>query len=481
MAVTPLNLTGRLPKIPKGTQDFGPARMNLRGSVLDAVRSVFQKYGAVEIDTPVFELTDTLLGKYGEDQKLIFSLKDQGGEQLALRYDLTVPFARYCAVNKVENIKRFHIGKVYRRDEPQMAKGRYREFYQCDFDIAGKHDSMVADAEVLSVFHELLTTFRPQIGPFEVKLNHRKLLDGMLEVCGVPLHSVRGISSAIDKLDKETWDVVREEMVDKKNLDPQVADRLRPYCCMRGRLGEMLATIEGDELLMGSASVRLAVVDLQALNPLIDDTDFVLDLSLARGLDYYTGLIYEAILVDGGVGSIGAGGRYDKLIGMFSSTDIPAIGVSLGLERIFRILEATFSVSPYEKVTTATTPIRQTQTDVFVCSIGEDLLPHRMRIAQELRNGGIGTEFAFSSKAKLVKQLAKAQTDKVPLVVVVGQDEIDNGTIKLRKMYYGKESNNRDDVVVNRADLVTAVQAVLDEEGSSRTRLQKLVLGIDSV
>ena len=127
--------------------------------MLDAVRSVFQKYGAVEIDTPVFELTDTLLGKYGEDQKLIFSLKDQGGEQLALRYDLTVPFARYCAVNKVENIKRFHIGKVYRRDEPQMARGRYREFYQCDFDIAGKHDSMVADAEVLSVGGILLGVF----------------------------------------------------------------------------------------------------------------------------------------------------------------------------------------------------------------------------------------------------------------------------------------------------------------------------------
>lgn len=187
-------------KTPKGTRDYNPQQMTLRQGVLDKIIAVFKKHGAETIDTPVFELKDVLTGKYGEDSKLIYDLKDQGGEILSMRYDLTVPLARYLAMGKVSSIKRFHIAKVYRRDNPAMTRGRYREFYQCDFDIAGTYDPMLPDAECVRVVAEILSSLN--IGEFVIKLNHRKLLDGMFEACGVPTDLFRTICSAVDKLDK---------------------------------------------------------------------------------------------------------------------------------------------------------------------------------------------------------------------------------------------------------------------------------------
>lgn len=187
-------------KTPKGTRDFNPHQMTLRQKVLEKIVAVFQKHGAETIDTPIFELKDVLTGKYGEDSKLIYDLKDQGGEILALRYDLTVPLARYLAMNKVSNIKRYHIAKVYRRDNPSMTRGRYREFYQCDFDIAGIYDPMLPDAECVKVVSEILDSL--EIGDYVIKLNNRQLLDGMFEACGVPVDKFRTICSSVDKLDK---------------------------------------------------------------------------------------------------------------------------------------------------------------------------------------------------------------------------------------------------------------------------------------
>lgn len=201
----------RAPKVPLGTRDFGPEQMRIREQVFAAIRRIFKRHGGVEIDTPVFELKEVLTGKYGEDSKLIYDLADQGEQLLALRYDLTVPFARFLAMNSVGNIKRYHIAKVYRRDKPEVNKGRYREFYQCDFDIAGNYSTMVPDAEVITVAAEILSEL--PVGKFLIKLNHRKILDAVFEICGVPVDKFRSICSAVDKLDKAPWSEVSTEMI----------------------------------------------------------------------------------------------------------------------------------------------------------------------------------------------------------------------------------------------------------------------------
>lgn len=205
----------------------------IRDKIFERITTVFKKHGAVSLDTPVFELKEILAGKYGEDSKLIYDLKDQGGEISSLRYDLTVPFARWLAMNPaVTSIKRYHLAKVYRRDQPAVTKGRMREFYQCDFDIAGNYDPMLPDAEVLRIAAEILDGLN--IGEYTIKLNHRKILDGLFEVCGVPADKIRPISSAVDKLDKSPWDEVKKEMTEQKGLDPEVADKIGEFVLKKG-------------------------------------------------------------------------------------------------------------------------------------------------------------------------------------------------------------------------------------------------------
>ena len=228
--------------IPPGTRDFTPAQMRIREQVLTAIRRVFKRHGAVEIDTPVFELRDVLMGKYGEDTKLIYDLADQGGELLSMRYDLTVPFARFLAMNAVGNIKRFHIAKVYRRDAPQMKRGRYREFYQCDFDVAGTYPPLVPDAEVLSVACEILRDLN--VGDFVFKINHRRLLDAIFEIAGVPEEKFRPICSAVDKLDKMSWEDVKCEMTEEKGLEPAVADKIGVFVKQAAKAGEPYELLE---------------------------------------------------------------------------------------------------------------------------------------------------------------------------------------------------------------------------------------------
>jgi histidyl-tRNA synthetase len=221
-------------KVPKGTIDHKPAAALLRKKIFATLERIFAKHGGETIDTPVFELKDILAGKYGEDSKLIYDLQDQGGELCSLRYDLTVPFARYVAMNGLTNMKRYHIAKVYRRDQPVMSKGRMREFYQCDFDIAGTYDAMVPDAEILYILCEALNAL--EIGEYTIKLNHRKILDGIFELAGVPAEKTRMISSAVDKLDKLPWADVKKEMTVEKGLDEAVADRIGQYVGLKGEL-----------------------------------------------------------------------------------------------------------------------------------------------------------------------------------------------------------------------------------------------------
>ncbi|XP_017783796.1 PREDICTED: histidine--tRNA ligase, cytoplasmic isoform X2 [Nicrophorus vespilloides] len=436
-------------KTPKGTRDYSPEQMAIRSSVLDKIISVFKRHGAVTIDTPIFELKEVLTGKYGEDSKLIYDLKDQGGEILSLRYDLTVPFARFLAMNKISNIKRYHIAKVYRRDNPSISRGRYREFYQCDFDIAGVYDEMIPDAECVRVVYEILSTLN--LGSFVIKLNHRKLLDGMFEACGVPAESFRSICSAVDKLDKSPWEEVRKEMVDEKGLSGEVADKIGEYVRLNGKI-ELVEKLLQDEHLIKSKS---AVEGLEAMKTVLKyceiygTSDMIsFDLSLARGLDYYTGIIYEAVLLgesgkgdDVAVGSVAGGGRYDNLVGMFDpkNKQVPCVGVSIGVERIFAVLESKLSANKSK--------LRTTEVQVYVASAQKNLFEQRMLLCKELWDQGFKVEHSYKKNPKLLAQLQYCEEQLIPLVIILGESEIQKGVVKLRNV------NNREEVEVARNEL----------------------------
>ncbi|CAN1294985.1 Histidine--tRNA ligase, cytoplasmic [Linum perenne] len=392
------NESRRLPKLPKGTRDFSKEQMAIRERAFSIITDVFKRHGATALDTPVFELRETLMGKYGEDSKLVYDLADQGGELCSLRYDLTVPFARYVAMNGITSFKRYQIAKVYRRDNP--AKGRYREFYQCDFDIAGQYEEMGPDFEIIKILTELLDEL--DIGDYEIKLNHRKLLDGMLEICGVPPEKFRTICSSIDKLDKQSFDQVKKEMVDEKGLSVATADKIGTFVKERGSPKELLLKLkrEGSKFLMNASSKR-ALDELDILFEALAKSKcigkVVFDLSLARGLDYYTGVIYETVFKGTTqVGSIAAGGRYDNLIGMFGTKQVPAVGVSLGIERVFAIME-------------------QLQKD-----------------RNQLWNNKVKAEYVVSTRFS--KHIDRARESKIPWMVLVGDKELERGIVKLKNI-----------------------------------------------
>ncbi|XP_064222471.1 histidine--tRNA ligase, cytoplasmic isoform X2 [Aotus nancymaae] len=407
-------------KTPKGTRDYSPRQMAVREKVFDVIIRCFKRHGAEVIDTPVFELKETLTGKYGEDSKLIYDLKDQGGELLSLRYDLTVPFARYLAMNKLNNIKRYHIAKVYRRDNPAMTRGRYREFYQC--------------------------------------VNDRRILDGMFAICGVPDSKFRTICSSVDKLDKMSWEEVKNEMVGEKGLAPEVADRIGDYVQQHGGVSLVEQLLQDPKLsqnkqaLEGLRDLKL-LFEYLALFGIDDKISF--DLSLARGLDYYTGVIYEAVLLQTpaqageeplGVGSVAAGGRYDGLVGMFDpkGRKVPCVGLSIGVERIFSIVEQRLEVLE-EKV-------RTTETQVLVASAQKKLLEERLKLVSELWDAGIKAELLYKKNPKLLNQLQYCEEAGIPLVAIIGEQELKDGVIKLRSV------TSREEVDVRRGDLVEEIK-----------------------
>lgn len=441
--------TRRKVKIPKGTRDYLPEQMRVREQAFATIRRVFKRHGAVEIDTPVFELKETLTGKYGEDSKLIYDLADQGGELLALRYDLTVPFARFLALHSVGNIKRYHIAKVYRRDNPALARGRYREFYQCDFDIAGTYPPLVADSEVLTVACEILSEL--PIGPFMIKLNHRRLLDAIFDLCGVPAEKFRPICSAVDKLDKESWETVRREMVEDKGLAGEIADRIGTFVVRKGSPLELHAQLMAENVFEGHTEALAAMDELRILFNYLGATNVLqyisFDLSLARGLDYYTGAIYEAVITDGTsvVGSIAAGGRYDKLVGMFSPQDVPCVGVSIGVERVFTLMEARAQAAGV---------MQQANVQVFVASVGNNLLAKRMAVCKQLWEHNIAAEYSYQENPKLKKQMDTVLERGIPFMVIVGEDELAQGMVKVKDM----EARTEDTV-----PLVDLASVILDK------------------
>uniref|UniRef100_A0AAQ5YJ60 histidine--tRNA ligase n=1 Tax=Amphiprion ocellaris TaxID=80972 RepID=A0AAQ5YJ60_AMPOC len=417
-------------KTAKGTRDYNPKQMAIREKVFNTIISCFKRHGAETIDTPVFELKETLTGKYGEDSKLIYDLKDQGGELLSLRYDLTVPFARYLAMNKITNIKRYHIAKVYRRDNPAMTRGRYREFYQC--------------------------------------VNDRRILDGMFAVCGVPDDKFRTICSTVDKLDKMPWEDVKKEMVNEKGLSEEAADQIGEYVSMQGgmdlaeRLLQDHKMSQSKQACAGLSDIKLLFSFLQ----LFQVTDkVVFDLSLARGLDYYTGIIYEAVLTQAGVaavsneaqnganaeesvsvGSVAGGGRYDGLVGMFDpkGRKVPCVGVSIGIERIFSIME--------QKAEASAEKVRTTEVQVMVASAQKNLLEERLRLVTELWNAGIKAEVMYKKNPKLLSQLQHCEESGIPLVAILGEQELKDGVVKLRVVA------TREEIDIARTDLTSEIR-----------------------
>uniref|UniRef100_A0AAQ4PBF4 histidine--tRNA ligase n=1 Tax=Gasterosteus aculeatus aculeatus TaxID=481459 RepID=A0AAQ4PBF4_GASAC len=417
-------------KTAKGTRDYNPKQMAIRERVFSTIIGCFKRHGAETIDTPVFELKETLTGKYGEDSKLIYDLKDQGGELLSLRYDLTVPFARYLAMNKITNIKRYHIAKVYRRDNPAMTRGRYREFYQC--------------------------------------VNDRRILDGMFAVCGVPDDKFRTICSTVDKLDKMPWEDVRKEMVTEKGLSEEAADQIGEYVSLQGGM-ELAERLLQDQKMCRSKQACAGLSDIKLLFSylqLFQVTDkVVFDLSLARGLDYYTGIIYEGVLTQAGVapgsteaqngtpaeesvsvGSVAGGGRYDGLVGMFDpkGRKVPCVGVSIGIERIFSILE--------QKAEASAEKVRTTEVQVMVASAQKNLLEERLRLLTELWNAGIKAEVMYKKNPKLLSQLQHCEESGIPLVAILGEQELKDGVVKLRVVA------SREEVDVSRAALVDEIR-----------------------
>ncbi|XP_013419930.1 histidine--tRNA ligase, cytoplasmic-like [Lingula anatina] len=447
-------------KTPKGTKDYDPRQMAVREHVLKTIVECFKRHGAQTIDTPVMELKETLTGKYGEDSKLIFDLADQGGEQLSLRYDLTVPFARYLAMNKITNMRRYHIAKVYRRDNPAMTRGRFREFYQCDIDMAGQYDPMIPDAECAKIVSEILEDLG--LGEYVIKVNHRKILDGILAVCGVPAEKVRSISSAVDKLDKVPWEDVKTEMVKEKGLDPSAADMIGHYVRRSGGK-QLVEELLEDEKLCGNATAKQGLEDMVLLLKycelfgISDKVSF--DLSLARGLDYYTGPIFETVLKgythdpasqeeSVSVGSVSGGGRYDTLVGMFDPNEkpVPCVGVSIGVERIFSIMEMKAF---------AGSKIRTTETEVYVISAQKDLVEERMKLCALLWGAGIKAEHSYKKNPKPLDQFQYCETMSIPLAVVIGTSEIEQSVVKLRDIKTRKERE------VPRENLVTEIRTEL--------------------
>ena len=446
---------------------------------------------------PVFELKEILSGKYGEDSKLIYDLADQGGELCSLRYDLTVPFARWLAMNSsVQNIKRYHIAKVYRRDQPAMTKGRMREFYQCDFDIAGTYDAMLPDAEIIRITCEIFQALGWD-GRYTIKMNHRRLLDGIFQVCGVPTDKLRTISSAVDKLDKSPWNEVRREMTEEKGLDGDVADRIGEYVVLKGSR-ELLSKLQADATLSANESAKAGLANMDLLFGylqtfgVLDKVSF--DMSLARGLDYYTGVIYEVVTEgsspktpegqrlqkaakqsskppktpDGeedrsndptvGVGSVAAGGRYDNLVSMFSGKQqIPCVGISFGVDRIFSITKQRLASDA------SAAPIRTNEVDVYIMAFGgkgfDGLLQQRMDVARRLWDTGVRAEFSWKVKPKLPQQFKAAEANGVPFAIILGEDELKEGKCKLKEMGLPEGHPEKEGVMVEMAQLEDEVKA----------------------
>jgi histidyl-tRNA synthetase len=442
-------------KVAKGAQDQLPDVMSARTRMLHIITDVFESFGAVQMDTPVFERSELLKGNCGAEEKLMYDLADQGGEALSLRYDLTVPLALFLARNGITSLKRYQVGKVYRRDNPRPSLGRFREFVQCDFDVCGTYEKMVPDAEVIAVIMSVVH----RVGlKATVRVNHRMLLESCLLLCGVSKADIRPVCSCIDKLDKVDWETAKMEMVECKRIDPDVAEAIGGFVNRKQANAKTLLSSLREEL---CASVA-AIAAIDELDTLFDYCEslgvaehVILDMGLARGLDYYTGPIFEAVL-DGGL-TVAGGGRYDGLVGRLSGIsgkqDVPCVGCSIGFERICAAVQDGKGNDGKGKII-----LKLPRVMVLVASIGEGLLKKRMHVASILRKNRISVEYGYKANPKLGDQLRYADVECIPFVVIFGEDEIRKGTIRLKDMYGESENEIQQiDLIFNLRNCIRAL------------------------
>lgn len=436
------------PSIPKGTRDFSPAEMARRNYIFNTIRDVFRLFGYNPIETPAMENLSTLMGKYGEEgDKLLFKILNSGdflrgvdmklveegncphlAPQLCekgLRYDLTVPFARYVVQHRAElqlPFKRYQIQPVWRADRPQ--KGRYREFYQCDADVVGS-DSLLNEVELLQLIDEVFRRLKIRI---TLKLNNRKVLAGIAELIGAPDRLV-DITVAIDKIDKVGIDNVNAELIER-GLSEEAVARLQPILAISGTLEERLDAL--DKLLAGSEIGSLGVRELREVTSGVTalglDAELDLDVSLARGLNYYTGTIIEVKAKDVEIGSITGGGRYDNLTGVFGMPGLSGVGISFGADRIYDVLNA-LDLYPADA---------RTATQVMFVNFGTAEAAASLLMIKEMRALGIACEL-YPDAAKMKKQMAYANATEVPFVAMVGADEMERGVLSLKNMATGEQ------------------------------------------
>ena len=426
------------PSLPRGMRDFLPAEMRQRDFVFATIKEYFARYGFDPLGTPSLEKRETLLGKYGEDaQPLIYHAQHQSGkEELSLRYDLTVPLARVVAMHGNElplPFKRYQFAPVWRAERPQ--RGRYREFYQCDADIVGSA-SMAADAELIAMLCEILRTLGFGVrGPqFCVRINNRKLLHGIGEYAGVEPSQLTDLYRSLDKFERIGIDGMREELI-SRGIASDAATRLLVLLqsgaagiAALETLSSMLADIpsaaEGINELLELAAL------LQAYS--IEVKDYRFDFTMVRGLGYYTGPIYEAVITEPNLGSISGGGRYDQLIGIFRRESLPTTGLSIGVERILDLM-AELDLFPPECSTSSI--------DVFASVIDEETRDETIQFTQELRELGLRVDLNLNHKESLGKQFRTADRKGIPIVVILGPDELAKGEVSSRRLRDGEQRN----------------------------------------
>jgi len=437
------------PSIPKGTRDFSPAVMLKRNYIMEVIKKAFQTFGYLPIETPSMENLSTLMGKYGEEgDRLIFKILNSGDflkkvdansdfeakkmtpkiSEKALRYDLTVPFARYVVQNQNDialPFKRYQIQPVWRADRPQ--KGRFREFYQCDADVVGSR-SLLYEVELIQLYDKVFTDLNL---PATIKFNNRKILSGIAEVIGEE-DKLIDITVAIDKLDKIGLEKVKEEMQTKGVSDAAI-EKLDPILNMKGDAKQKLVTMR--EVLAASAIGLEGVQEIQTVIDKVavlglESAEIDFDLTLARGLNYYTGSIFEVEAKGVQMGSIGGGGRYDDLTGIFGLKDMPGIGISFGLDRIYLVLED-LDLFP---------SLEADFTQVLFVNFGEQEADYCLKVLRGLRKAGINSEL-YPDPAKMKKQMNYANKKGIPYVVLVGEDEMNSGLLTVKNMNDGSQSN----------------------------------------
>jgi len=428
------------PSIPKGTRDFGQVEMARRNYIFNTIKSVFSLYGFQQIETPAMENLSTLMGKYGEEgDKLLFRIQNSGEKaslapEKGLRYDLTVPFARYVVQHREEisfPFKRFQIQPVWRADRPQ--KGRYREFYQCDVDVIGS-DSLIGELELIQIVEEVYRRLGIRVC---LHINNRKILAGIAEVIGAPDKMI-DITVAIDKLDKIGVEAVKNELKERGLSDEQV-EALQPILNQESGIKNQDKLASLKEFLAGSEIGLKGVEEMEEVFALVESTktaslkeesrfSIELDLCLARGLNYYTGAIFEVKALDAQIGSITGGGRYDNLTGIFGLPGVSGVGISFGADRIYDVLTE-LDLFPKEL---------QSATQILFASFGEEELHYALRWAKELRAQNIAVE-VYPEPTKMKKQMGYADSKQIPFVAIVGSDEMAQNKVMFKEMSTGEQ------------------------------------------